>query len=367
MVIYLDVFKVVALVSSVKLVIDFTKGDSTMKELDDPEINIKEDNWLKYALLSKKELYTIKPMQYANLNYKNLNNRINQAFLKPYNPTNMINLNDSNGASFEKTIINHMTVISTNRDQFIMPDSSDTYLDEKLRAAEKNAFLFDGKFTPEIENFVLELGYGERFRDYIKVSDRFAIIYMGILAEHISYLDNSVSIVSKPLQFKQYLENLSILSNGPLALRYCEHNDSKELYKEQVVSLVLPKNINELSIEQIAKVRTDAYLRELDHFNLLIETLFERNIDITDKEDVFKEIFEVRNAIDSILKSKLGRTVITSGMGFVLSLYSPPFIMSEALNLVVSASLPSHVAKLRPIRLREGISAMRVITNLHSL
>jgi hypothetical protein len=344
-VIYLDVFKIIALVSYVTLVIDFTKGVITMKELYYPEINIKEDNWLKYALLSKKELYTIKPMQYSNLNYKNLNNRINQAFLKPYNPTNMINLNDSNGASFEKTIINHMTVISTNRDQFKMPDSSDTYIDEKLRAEEKNAFLFEGKFTPEIENFVLELGYGERFQDYIKVSERFAIIYMGILAEHISYLDNSVSIVSKPLKFKQYLDNLSILSNGPLALRYCEHNDSKELYKEQVVSLVLPKNINELSIEK----------------------LFERNIDITDKEDVFKEIFEVRDAIDSILKSKLGRTVITSGVGFVLSLYSPPFIMSEALNLVVSASLQSHVAKLRPIRLREGISAMRVITNLHSL
>ena len=32
MVIYLDVFKVVALVSSVKLVIDFTKGEITMKK-----------------------------------------------------------------------------------------------------------------------------------------------------------------------------------------------------------------------------------------------------------------------------------------------------------------------------------------------
>ena len=120
-----------------------------MKELYYPDITIKEDNWLKYSLLTKRELYTIKPMQNADMDYSYLNDRIEQEFLKPYNPTDLIERNDSYGASFEKTILNHMIVINSQKSEFKIPSSTNTYLDEELRQAEKKAILFKGKYTPE--------------------------------------------------------------------------------------------------------------------------------------------------------------------------------------------------------------------------
>ena len=57
---------------------------------------------------------------------------------------------------------------------------------------------------------------GEIYNGYIKVSERFAVIYMGLLAEHISYLDSSVSLVSKPRHVNQYLDNSDILKTRDL-------------------------------------------------------------------------------------------------------------------------------------------------------
>lgn len=338
-----------------------------MIELYYPGIKVREDNWLKYSLLTKRELYTIKPMQYANLDYGYLNDRLGQEFLKPYNPTNLIKRYDSSGASFEKIILNHMIVINSQKTHFKIATPQNTYLDDELRTAEKNSILFKGKYTPDIEDFVLDYGYGEKFGGNLKVSNRFAIIYMGILAEHISYLDKKVSIVSKHSDAINYQDNLNILSQGPLALRRSNYSDAEETYNRRILEIMLPRNINEITIEQIAKVRSEQYIRELGNLNSLMETLFENEFDFLDRNDLFKEIFDINNVLSGIIKSKLGRTTIMIGVGYFLSLYKPAFLMSEALESIASSTIDIYASRHIPIRIREGNSAMRIITSLNDI
>ena len=157
------------------------------------------------------------------------------------------------------------------------------------------------------------------------------------------------------------------MSNGPLALRHSKYSDSKERYKEEYIKILLPRDINGITIEQIAKIRTDTFIRELDNLNSLVDKLFEKNFIFVDRADILKEIFDINNALSSIIKNKLGRTAIMVNMGYILSLYEPTFLMSEALNYIASNALDSYASQHTPIRIREGNSALRIITSFNDL
>ena len=40
-------------------------------------------------------------------------------------------------------------------------------------------------------------------------------------------------------------------------MRFYPHSVSQEVYKERIISQFLPQNIDEISVERIAKIRTD--------------------------------------------------------------------------------------------------------------
>lgn len=336
-----------------------------MKDLYFPNIVVKEDAWLKYSLLYRKELYTIKPTQYANLNYSYINGRVGQQFLKAYNPEDHLRNDDTQGVNFEDMLIRCMLQINTNKEQFKVPNSG-ILLDDSLRLSQKNSVLFKGKFTDEIERFVIAYGYGEKGRDNIKVSNRFAIIYMGLLAEHIAHLDPSVSLVSKPMNVRKYLNNSHILSRSAFPIKHYKSQMSEERYKNNFISHIIPRNINELTIEEISGIRTNSYLKELDRFNILMDKLDGREFVIGDSSDIYKEIQSVKGALDDMLCSKFGKETIALSANVVLMKMNVPFLMTEALTLGLKVMLDKYDAS-DALGFRNRIAALKIMTTIGSI
>lgn len=336
-----------------------------MKELYFPNIIVKEDAWLKYSLLYKKELYTIKPTNFYNLNYGPINSRIGEEFLKPYDPESYLSIKDSQETSFEDLLIGYMSQINAHREQFKIPYLN-MLLDDNLRLSPKNSTLFKGKFTNEIERFVIDLGYGENHNNNIKVSNRFAIIYMGLLAEHIAHMDSSVSLVSKPMNVRKYLNNSHILAEGSFLLKYYKSHMSEERYKNNLISHILPRNINTLTIEEISHIRTTSYLKELDRFNSLMDKLFERGFVFEEGSDLYREILSIKGALNDMISSKLGKTAITLGVNVGLNQLDLPFLMTEALSLGLSATLDKFDGN-GSLGFRDKIATLKILTTINAI
>lgn len=346
-----------------------------MKELYYPSINIREDNWLKYSLLFKENLYTINPVMYSNYNHDYINSRIDSEFIKSYNPERYMTLSDDVYYTFEQQVINCFSLIHLRRDDFQLFRNSafnqNRTLDDSLRNVTKNSTLFRGKFTEEIKRMVIEYGYGELTNGNLKVSNRFAIIYMGLLAEKISSLDSKVDskvrITGKAYNINQYLNNAKILNQGPLPLINLSDRAECDEYKHKALDILLPENIENISIERIARIRTDEYLNLIKDFNSLFDKLYKKATNFEDCESIFKEMFDIKIAIEELIHSKVGRLGSSFVLNGIMSGYNVPFPMSWAISLIVGNLLSNSHTPSDALTFRESNNTMKLITTLNSI
>lgn len=351
-----------------------------MKELYFPTISVRQDNWLKYALLYKEKLYTIKPTAYSLSKGYGINNRIGEDFLLPYDPERYMTIRDSRNNSFEEIIIGYFEKININRTSFPMNKSNqnkrrvkEVFLDDEFRNAPKNSLLFKGKYTPVIENFLVDTGYGEisTDRSSIAVSNRFVIVYMGLLAELIADIDESVVFTTKEKRRMEYVGNTRILNGG---MRYRIWNEvsfreAQERYLREVVSLFLPNNIEDISIEDIGRLRQKSdYQKHLVRFNSVIKKLYDRSFNPSSRQDLLSELLDIRDFFKSIISSTIGTAAFGLGFSAILNLCHSPFLMSEGINYMVGQELDSfsrnHNSFISPT---EGRSTLKFISNLDSL
>ncbi|MGK0606359.1 hypothetical protein [Enterococcus gilvus] len=352
-----------------------------MKELYFPTISVRQDNWLKYALLYKEKLYTIKPTAYSLPKGYEINERIGEEFLLPYDPEQYMNIRDTRNNNFEEIVIKYLNEINRNKESFPIKITNgkqrqfrnQVFLDDEFRNAPKNSLLFRGKYTPEIETFLVDTGYGvvTPDRSSIAVSNRFVIVYMGLLAELIANVDDSVVFTTKERRRREYVGNSRIL-NGGMNYRIWNEvsfGEAPEKYLREIVSLFLPDNIEDISIKSIGKLRQKSdYQKHLKRFNSTIKKLYVRSFNAKSREELLIELLDIREFFKSTISSTVGKDAFGFGFNAVLNLSHCPFLMSEGINYVISEKLDSfsrnHNNFISPL---EGRSTLKFISNLDSL
>ena len=109
------------------------------------------------AALYKTELYTRNPSEYSYADYSYLNNDLDSEFLKQYSPVQNIDY------YFEQKIISLLTIISNNssKQNFIYNKFP---LDHFLKTNAKYSILFNGKFTDNIKDAIVNNHYYELWK-----------------------------------------------------------------------------------------------------------------------------------------------------------------------------------------------------------
>jgi len=259
-------------------------------------------SWLKYALIYLDSFSPIIPISgksQLSYQFKILSNETN--LIKPFEPKWHHGYNATNRAISEfGNILLHPSLYSN---MLNVANPLNTF-----RNQDKWIFkIHEEKFNGAFKDYCLGNFLGKETDGGILVSKEIAYLYMTILADEISYEEKTNPITD--------IEGLDKLTN------YLRIKDSKDLLNafQITIDFVLPKNISQLSIEKLIKLRNDSSFSEmrkslnttLDNFYYSIEYNFDPSEYLMEISRTNKEFYkELGLFFGSLISLSLGAVLL---------------------------------------------------------
>lgn len=230
-----------------------------------PNFEIKNENWLKYALLYIEEIRPIIPlsgMDSLEPSYLKLINESN--LIKPFYPK----IDDGAQASLDA--IYTVEKIIKNPERFISLFYTRGILDMWRDKSRQTTELYQMKYSYEWKDFCLKNGFASPSTHGIYLHNDLANIYMSILANCISEI-----YAMSPITDDRKLDRLSVL------VRTSESKVIRKIeIRKRILNLILPKNIEDIPIKDIIEFRAKGnYLQQLIAFNQNVDSYFDEEND----------------------------------------------------------------------------------------
>jgi hypothetical protein len=218
-----------------------------------PGFEVKDENWLKFALLYIRSLDSIVPVRgdsYLSNLYREINNTTD--FFYSIRPDFEEGINASIDAleQLEKLLRNPSRYQRT----FGMYNLRDKWMNKSYQ----DYTLFREKYTYEFEHFCLENNIAHHCEEGVKVPRELAFMYMGQLSSVISDKRGLEAITD-------YFE----LDRFNILTRRTSYNTRRKItLARNTINLYLPKNIQEISFKDILELRNSTnYYSTLDAFH----------------------------------------------------------------------------------------------------
>lgn len=224
-----------------------------------PGFEAEDINWLKFALLYLDEIRPIIPMiPYARETY--LSPHTIQIIeetdlIRPYQP----DYDEGEWASqkaieeFDLYLKNPRIYGGRFKYSYRSVDSS-TIRDIWRNPSNQNYILYNGKFSNNFYKYCISEKIASNCDVGIKIHKNFAYLYMSILAERISILQEMDSITDLPRYNNILLNrNIKIAKQNHLELQYAQSN----------IEINLPKNISQIPLDSIIRLRASNNFNQL--------------------------------------------------------------------------------------------------------
>ncbi len=222
-----------------------------------PGFEVKDINWLKFALLYLDDLRPIIPMiPYARENYlDSLTLRIMDStdLIREYCP----DYKEGNIASLKamEYFDNYLKNPKIFAGQFKFSyRRADFLIDKWKNESQQNYVLYNGKFSNDFYYYCIDEGIAHRCDEGIKINEDLAFVYMSFLAEVISEANQMEAITDISKYNSIILNNNTLLSKAAgKELKYAVNN----------IELNLPNDIRKISINKFIDLRSSREFRQL--------------------------------------------------------------------------------------------------------
>lgn len=309
-----------------------------------PTFDVKNEEWLKFALLYIGKLRPIVP--YGAEEYLgDITRLINQEtdLYDFYYPR----YEDSMKASiiaFEQLerIIEHPNIY---RGIF-----GHGRISEQFRDRTTHTFnIFREKYTYDFERYCLEKGFASESNDGIFVNDELGNIYMTIIANCIAENNNIECITDNEKMVKYAIFSRSIGNFMSSAIRQNTPYSAETIYlARKQINLRLPRNLKDISLETIIEFRnTGNYVELLEAYHRELNSYLDSVSSGTDSFEFLENLNNKKNDLRSELV-QLTPDLFSFAMGVLLTISDtsnlPINIISSG---IMGASIADSVIKIR--------------------
>jgi hypothetical protein len=265
-----------------------------------PSFYIDDEKWLKFALLYLGEVVTITPSE-ANINHTYMHELV---------------LRETNLFSRHSPAESEVNTAANDLGDFISRISMNPLYDNPQRQWRQRSNtdweIYSGKMAYKLQEMLLENEWAMKTENGLNISPELASQYMTLLANIIASNRNIPTVTDKkmPVNFSSMNRNVNREIN----------RDKRVITLSNEVDIFLPRNIDEISIEEIIKFRNDPEnSRNLTEFHNAIEdmnNLTGSNLSDNEMLNLKKNLFDAKKQY----KSKLA-TQFTMGAGSALGIY----------------------------------------------
>lgn len=312
------------------------------REIYFPEIEVYNENWLKYALLYKEGITSMIP-EYQKKYFSKKHSHIQRE-------TNFFDY----FSDFEhfRNVNNNFKVLILSLDEMRTPltfDQRYLSLHDCFLRQEKDVELLNGKMTYSLEEDLVKKGYGVKINDRFFVSRNLATLYMGMMAESIART-RGMKVASTQARYKEYQDMLRNLNS----FGYREEEGiiiQNQEYKELIIDQSLPLNINEITIPMIIHLRNKGkYQKELIAYNELLSKIddYIKNENLEHNKialnELINELKSRKFKLNTFIQSELGSEIVSYAVQSLVPIPSNP-ITDVGTSFMINKSI-SHVRKL---------------------
>ncbi|MEK5395448.1 hypothetical protein [Paenibacillus sp. FSL K6-2859] len=275
-----------------------------------PGFEIEDERWLKFALLYLEEINTIVPLDgdnYISEVYKRLERET--GLLRRYRPAYL----ECEKSSEETIIILEKFLQNPIRNFDILGNLNvlEFWRDERNH----NYELYFSKFSYDFERYCLDNGFAHRSEHGVSLPHQIALIYMSVLAYNIG-THNNICVITDV----QEQRRLSLLNQNTWSYNK-RFNEIKAVKK--TLELNLPRNIDDISIEEITKLRNKGgYQSKLKAFRQAVTRLNDLSggrMSESNYIDIINQIEETKSGLTSEIVD-ISVTVTQVGLGIFLAL-----------------------------------------------
>ena len=235
-----------------------------------PYIHLTNKNWLKHAFLFWDKISRIVPSSFQPQDDEDII-RIKQEtnFLNDYHPDEWVVNNTFR--NFAEYLTHNTHIFRELRHHYHHRHHRDHYFDKEYRemfrymrnrTMSNGSYIHIEKIQPELVEILIEIGLaipGEHeWSSWIKVDNEIGAMYMTYLAKSISK-DKSIPIVTDTTDY--YINNNT--NNY--------HNRFEEKLGCLLIDVVMPKNINNVTMEQLINIKNKYDDQRLNFFNKVNE------------------------------------------------------------------------------------------------
>ncbi|MCX5813339.1 MAG: hypothetical protein NT178_12465 [Proteobacteria bacterium] len=299
-----------------------------------PGFEIKDHDWLKFALLYIDELNPIIPTA-GDIFLTELHRKLTEEtdLIKPHRP----NYEEGMNATFDALDI--VEKIIRNPSRYLRLFGTSKIIEKWQQPENHNYTLFEDKYTYEWEQFCRNAKLSTQSDLGIMLPKELGLIYMTILANAISESRGISSITDY-----KALDNLSIL------IRRTTDPLKKMSTAKSIINLKLPANLRDVAVDKIIKFRNRPQFKiKLNSFHQELNN-FLSNIEVGNTAFDFIESYEQVWSDFSDELVQLGTGIVTLGLGIWIAISSPEITTAKYLKEVVAAGTTLSVGSLISLR-----------------
>lgn len=211
-----------------------------------PSFEIRDQEWLKFALLYLRNLHMIIPERGER--------HLTREFRDIYDSTNLFRIyrpDYDEGYNASLDAIETIEPILRNPGyysrRFYINNGTETIIDKWRNDQNQTFEVFEEKYSHEFVHFCMENGFGHFSQNGMKLPKELSQIFMALLAKSIG--DSETNRLSPITD----LGKLDYISN---VLRQPQRDDENVTLARNVINVFLPRNLNRLSVDDILQLRT---------------------------------------------------------------------------------------------------------------
>lgn len=226
-----------------------------------PGFEVKDENWLKFALLYIKKLDSIVPPRgdsYLSSLYHEINNETN--FFYNIRP----DYEEGYNASIDA--LEAIEKIFKYPNRYFRNFHTSNVIEKWKNGNYQDYTLFSEKYTYDFQRFCIDNEIAQECSEGIKVPRELALMYMGQLSSVISDKRGLEAITDY-----RELDNFNIFSRRT----YSSKSKRKITLAKNIINLYLPSNLDDIKFRDIIRLRNDKnYYSTLDAFHHHLDTYF---------------------------------------------------------------------------------------------
>jgi hypothetical protein len=249
-----------------------------------PHFEPHQADWFKISLLYLDNISPIIPRSGQIFLSEDFRKVIDSTdFIKVHNPK----INEANRAS--RFAVNELSRI-VNNPYDVVDIFNSANIVRHWRDSEKDATLFNEKYTYEFENFCIHNGFAEPSNFGMQISSSLAHIYMTILSNEIAFQSGLSSVTDNEIydDFALYIKAKDVRFNQEFQTAI------------NTIQVAIPKDISLVPLDKIIKLRNDKEFRQMvAAFHQIIEKYQSNLTSNLEIRTLIEDLKQIKNGISS--------------------------------------------------------------------